>query len=67
MHPHHRRLNGMVGGRVRGGTNHGNGKKYVSSWSASDDPPTVDTRAGGENTLTAQNKVLFFQTWNLLM
>ena len=36
------------------------------SWSASDDPPKVDTRAGGENTHTAQTALLFLHTTFLL-
>ena len=31
----------------------------LASWSASDDPPKVDTRAGGKNTHTAQAALVF--------
>ena len=34
----------------------------AKSWSASDDPPKVDIRAGGENILTEQNALLLLQT-----
>ena len=52
-------------------TNHGNGKNdsrslLAKSWSASDDPPKVDTRAGSEHTLTAQNAFLFLHTTSLV-
>ena len=52
-------------------TNHDNGKNdsrslLAKSWSASDDPPKVDTRAGSEHTLTAQNALLFLHTTSLV-
>ena len=69
IHFHHRRLNGMAGGRVRGGTNRGNWKKDTSAMASSVKWECFwwprqrgTTRAAGENTLTAQNAVLFLHT-----
>ena len=61
----------MAGGRVLGGTNRGNRKidprlLLAESWSVSDDPPKVDTRAGGENTHTAHTALLSLHILSLV-
>ena len=38
----------------------------AKSWSASDDPPKVDTKVGGENTHPAQTAFLFMHTLSLV-
>ena len=58
----------MAGGRVRGVSNRGNGKNKSmiaskpTGWSASDDLPKANTRAGGRNTHNAQAALLFLRT-----